>query len=183
MAERPPAHASHEAIVAFGANIPGAWGEPRQTCRELPRRLAGPDLAVLAVSPLYETEPVGPAPQPLYLNGVLVLATALAPEALLRRLKDLERAAGRVTLERWGARPLDLDIIALDGLVQGWQDGRPSASEGVLVVPHGEMHRRGFVLRPLADVRPGWRHPVLGATVEELLAGLADQGIVRVVAE
>jgi 2-amino-4-hydroxy-6-hydroxymethyldihydropteridine diphosphokinase len=85
------------------------------------------------------------------------------PAALYQRLRAVEAAFGRQRRERWGARTLDLDLLALEGAAGAF---------GVITLPHKRLHERAFVLLPLREVAPGWRHPVLGWTVEDMLAGL-----------
>lgn len=143
-------------LVAIGSNL----GERRAVMATALERLEqavreGPGTGLEAVSSLYETEPVGsPASQGLFLNAVASLRSAAAPRELLALLQDLERRAGRVRLERWGPRTLDLDLLWID---EG--PGRPAsavavAEAPVLVVPHPLMWQRGFVLAPLSDVAP-----------------------------
>jgi 2-amino-4-hydroxy-6-hydroxymethyldihydropteridine diphosphokinase len=103
------------------------------------------DLRLERVSSVYETAPVGPIEQPPYLNAVLVLSTRLSPRALLERVKDYERQAGRVPGERWGPRTIDLDILLY---------GCDEVSEPGLHIPHPELERRAFVLVPLAELEP-----------------------------
>lgn len=153
------------ALLAIGANIPGAWGGSRETLTRLPAELSALGIEVVAASALYTTAPIGPVEQPEFLNGALRVLTGLAPLGLLAVLKALERSAGRTEGVRWGPRPLDIDIIAYGE--------RRIAVPGRLMVPHPGLAERDFVLRPLADVAPGWRHPVTGATVAEMLARLA----------
>jgi 2-amino-4-hydroxy-6-hydroxymethyldihydropteridine diphosphokinase len=103
---------------------------------------------LVALSPVYETEPVGGPPQPDFLNAVVVIETALPGRELLRVAKSLEAAAGREPPEpgkRWGPRPLDIDILII---------GDERITEPDLVVPHPRIHQRAFVLAPLADVAP-----------------------------
>jgi len=103
---------------------------------------------VVALSPVYETEPVGGPAQPDFLNAVVVIETARSPRDLLRVAKSLEAAAGREPPEagqRWGPRPLDIDILMV---------GDERIGEPDLVVPHPRIHQRAFVLAPLADVAP-----------------------------
>lgn len=122
------------------------------------------DLRVVAVSRIRETEPVGgPAGQRSYLNAVVLVETALEPDALLAVAAELERAAGRVRAERWGPRTLDVDVL-LAG------DRRVETPE--LTVPHPRLRERRFVLQPLADVAPDWVVPGGDETVEELLEDL-----------
>jgi 2-amino-4-hydroxy-6-hydroxymethyldihydropteridine diphosphokinase len=101
---------------------------------------------LVAVSPLYETEPVGgPADQGAFLNLVVELATADPPRRLLERCQALESAAQRVRLEHWGPRTLDADVLFIEG---------ESVDEPDLIVPHPRMWERRFVLAPLADLAP-----------------------------
>jgi 2-amino-4-hydroxy-6-hydroxymethyldihydropteridine diphosphokinase len=100
---------------------------------------------VVAVSPLYETEPVGGPDQGPYLNLVVELATADSPRRLLERCQELELAAGRVRLERWGPRTLDADVLYVEGETVDTDD---------LTVPHPRLWERRFVLAPLADLAP-----------------------------
>jgi 2-amino-4-hydroxy-6-hydroxymethyldihydropteridine diphosphokinase len=90
---------------------------------------------------------------------------------LLRLLKQLERRAGRLTTRTWSQRPLDIDILDYGGRRMGWPVRRRERSR--LILPHPELHARAFVLMPLRDVAPHWRHPVLGLQVNRLLAQLA----------
>ncbi len=100
---------------------------------------------VVAVSPLYETEPQGGPPQRAYLNAVVELATDRSPRELLVAAKELERRAGRVAGERFGPRPLDVDILLMGDL---------TVDEPDLVVPHPRLWLRRFVVAPLADLAP-----------------------------
>jgi len=126
-----------------------------------------PDTHLLRLSPVYETEPVGP-PQPPYLNLVAELETELAPRALLLEMLRIERALGRERRERWGPRTLDLDLLLYGDLV---------LEEEGLTVPHPRLHQRAFVLVPLLDLLPEGRHPLLGQSFRELLASLDTSGV------
>jgi 2-amino-4-hydroxy-6-hydroxymethyldihydropteridine diphosphokinase len=140
-------------------------------------------IAVEAVSPLYQTEAVGNARQPAYVNAVAALDTPLSPEALLRVLKGIERRSGRRGGRPWGPRTLDIDIIDYEGLVRHWRGRAPDfwrAGPRPLVLPHPLAHERPFVLRPLGDVAPRWRHPVLKKSAAELLHTLPKGGAGRV---
>ncbi len=160
-------------LISLGANLPGLWGAPIRTLRWAVRELQSRHIAVERASALYETEPVGGAWQAHYLNAVVLAKVNVAPAALLRTLKRLERHAGRRLGARWGPRPLDLDIIDFNRMRYGWPVGQ--RQRGRLVLPHPEAHRRAFVLVPLLDVAPGWRHPVLGISAPALLARLRSQ--------
>ncbi len=107
---------------------------------------ASADVAVVAVSGVYETEPVGPD-QPDYLNAVVAIETSLTARALLEVAHHLEAAAGRVRAERWGPRTLDVDVL----LVEDEEVDEPD-----LQIPHPRLAERAFVLVPLADLDPTW---------------------------
>jgi 2-amino-4-hydroxy-6-hydroxymethyldihydropteridine diphosphokinase len=127
-----------------------------------------PETRLLRLSPVYETDPVGP-PQPPYLNMVAELETELSPKGLLAEMLRIEKALGRERRERWGPRTLDLDLLLYGDLV---------LEEAGLSVPHPRLHERAFVLVPLLDLLPEGRHPLLGQSFAELLASL-DASSVR----
>jgi 2-amino-4-hydroxy-6-hydroxymethyldihydropteridine diphosphokinase len=138
-----------------------------------------PNIAVLAASPLYETAAVGTARQPPYVNAVALLDTSLSPDALLRVLKEIERRSGRRGGRPWGTRSLDIDIVDYRGLVRHWHGGHPDfarAGPRPLVLPHPLAHQRPFVLKPLLDIAPGWRHPALGQSARELWHKVSNRG-------
>ena len=127
-------------------------------------------VAVLRCSSLFESAPVGP-PQPHYLNAVVALECSLPPQRLLCILKQIERDLGRHPGgQRWGPRPIDLDILLWDGEI---------VADPNLQVPHLELHKRRFALEPLVELAPELKHPVLGATVSEILTRLAPQDVRR----
>ena len=147
------------AFVGLGANL----GEREATIRAALELLgARGDLRVAAVSSLRETEPVGVVDQPAFLNGVAELETELAPRELLAALLETERALGRVRLERFGPRTIDLDLLLYDDL---------ELAEASLTLPHPRLHERRFALEPLAELAPGLAVPGRGS-VESLLAKL-----------
>ena len=148
------------AYLGLGANL----GDPRRQLSEALKLLNdAAEVEVTRVSAFYRNPPLGPADQPWYVNAAARVRTRLGPEELLRLLQQVEAALGRVRGERWGPRRLDLDLLLYNGEVIFAPD---------LVVPHPEMHRRGFVLVPLAEIAPQAWHPVLGQSAGELLAGL-----------
>ena len=108
-------------------------------------------VTVVAVSPVYETAPVGGPPQDDYLNAVVAVETDLGPRALLGVAQDLESRAHRVHAERWGPRTLDVDVLLVGDAV---------VDEPDLVVPHPRMRERAFVLVPLADLDAAWRDEI-----------------------
>lgn len=163
-------------LVAIGANLPGPDGRSAlETCRSAAARLdALPGLRLRALSRWYATAPVPPVRGvPDYVNGAALLlpragTTPPDPALLLRGLQAIEDAFGRVRPFRDAPRSLDLDLLAIGDLVRAAPDP---------VLPHPRLHLRGFVLAPLRDIAPGWRHPALGATAAELLATTGEAGI------
>ena len=153
------------ALVALGSNLGDRAGHLLGAVSALARR---PGVRLVGLSRVYETEPVGPPGQGPYLNAVAALRTECEPQELLATLLAIERAHGRVRRERWGPRTLDLDLLDFGGRVLELPG---------LLLPHPRLHERAFVLVPLADVAPGWRHPFLGRTAAELLAGLDARGV------
>jgi 2-amino-4-hydroxy-6-hydroxymethyldihydropteridine diphosphokinase len=149
------------AYVGVGANLGDREGTIRAALAALDAR---PDVAVVAVSTLRETDPVGYLDQPRFLNGAAALETELGPRELLDALLEVERELGRVRGEgpRFGPRPIDLDLLLHGDLV---------LDEPGLVVPHPRLHERLFALEPLAELDPTLVVPGRGA-VEDLLARL-----------
>lgn len=166
-------------LVSIGANLPSADGTPPlETCRRAAVALDGlPGLRLRGLSRWYETTPIlapgEPAgSQPAYINGVAHLVAApeleLDPQVLLAQLMAAETSAGRKREVRNAPRVLDLDVVAMGKMVREAPDP---------IVPHPRAHQRAFVLVPLRDVASGWVHPILGQTVEALIARLPDQGV------
>ncbi|HEX2912554.1 MAG TPA: 2-amino-4-hydroxy-6-hydroxymethyldihydropteridine diphosphokinase [Chloroflexia bacterium] len=149
---------THHVYLALGSNL----GDRQANLHTAVRLLQlNEQVKVRQLSSLYETEPVGYADQPRFLNMCLQASTELEPLALLDFLKSIETEMGRQPTFRNGPRPIDLDIIFYDKLV--FENER-------LQIPHPRLRGRGFVLTPLAELTPGYVHPGLGLTVSELLA-------------
>ncbi len=150
--------------VGFGGNL----GQVDQAfARALDALRGTPGLRVRAVSGLYRSAPWGRADQPDFLNGVVRLAVRVDPEGLLARLRALEADAGRIRRHGWGPRTLDLDLLYYGNVV---------SREAGLVIPHPLLPERTFVLRPLAEIDPAWRHPLRGETAAEMLEALEASG-------
>lgn len=126
-----------------------------------------PGITVKACSSWYKTAPIGPA-QPDYLNRCAVLEVELSPHKLLETLLGIEQEFGRVRLEHWGPRTLDLDIVLFDDLILETPD---------LKIPHPRMQERAFVLVPLAEIAPDWIEPVSGVTISQLVQKLDCSGV------
>ena len=139
--------------VALGANL----GDREATFAAVIQAIEDDrEFALLRVSSVFETEPIGPPGQGLYLNVVVGLRTRLDPIELLKRLHAIERAMGRDRqreISRWGPRTLDLDILFF---------GERVIDSPELVIPHARAHERNFVMTPLAEIAPSLMHPKLG---------------------
>jgi 2-amino-4-hydroxy-6-hydroxymethyldihydropteridine diphosphokinase len=157
-------------LLALGGNTRGTWGAPTDSMARALLELETAGVKVRRKSSLYVTEPVGGGRQPPYVNAVVVASAACAPGGLLRLVKSIERRAGRRFAPPMQARPLDIDLLAFGGRRLAWPPLR--RERGRLVLPHPELHRRTFVLVPLLEVAPHWRHPVLGQRPGTLLAKL-----------
>ncbi|WOK37277.1 2-amino-4-hydroxy-6-hydroxymethyldihydropteridine diphosphokinase [Sphingomonas sp. C3-2] len=142
--------------IALGSNRAfKGYHKPRHVLAAAIAALRGQGITILALSPIMETAPIGPSSRK-FANGAALIETRDTPDALLRRLKALERSFGRRAGQRWGARTLDLDIILWSG--GAWR------SPG-LIIPHRLYAERLFVLAPLAHVAPRWRDPRNGRHV------------------
>lgn len=151
-------------VIALGSNL-GRRMEHLQG--GLDALFDAPGLRFLAVSPVYETDPVGGPEQEPYLNAVAIGETTLDPRALLERAQSVEKAFGRVRAERWGPRTLDIDLIVA---------GDVTSDDPELTLPHPRAHERGFVLVPWARADPQARLPGHGA-VADLVAAVGTEGV------
>ena len=178
-------------LVAFGANQPTQGRTLAQTVRDAADALVSPDLTLHRMSRLFATPcfPVGAGPD--YVNAVAEFHTSLEAGAVLARLHAVEAAFGRDRVVRWGQRTLDLDLLALDDIVlpdaatqDHWRRLDPALQAQIapsqLILPHPRLQDRAFVLVPLAEVAPEWRHPRLGQSVLEMLARLETAEIAAV---
>jgi len=147
---------SHLYVIALGSNRRGRHGAPEAELRAALAAVGG----VVRVSSIIATAPLGPARR-RFANAAALIESDEMPPQLLLRLKAIERDFGRRRGRRWDSRVIDLDIIL-------WSGGAWS-SPG-LTVPHPQFRRRGFVLRPLDAIVPGWRDPLGGRTIRQLAA-------------
>jgi 2-amino-4-hydroxy-6-hydroxymethyldihydropteridine diphosphokinase len=153
----------HRVHIGIGSNL----GDRRANTAEAIEKVSNlPGTRVVRASSLYESEPLGNA-KTWFVNSVIEVETDLGPDVLLKKLKAIEEAMGRkrVKGKRWGSRIIDLDILLFD---QDVIDKR------TLKIPHPEMHKRRFVLLPLAELAPQVVHPQLGQTVSAMLATVKD---------
>lgn len=165
-------------LVGLGANRAG--GEADGVLATLERALAlfpAHGIALRRRSSWYRTAPVGDVPQEDYVNAVALVATPLPPLRLLGALQRIEVAFARRRRgePRRGPRSLDLDLLAYGDLVRA-----PGAGGGRLILPHPEMHRRAFVLVPLGELLPDWRHPLTGQSAREMLPRLPVDSVRRI---
>lgn len=158
-----PEH-DHRVVLGIGANLADRFGTLQGAIDTLGDT---PNVSVLAVSPVYETTPLGGLDQPDYLNAVLVIATDLPANLLLERTQAIEQAYGRVRAEHWGSRTLDIDILVYDDVVSDDPD---------LTLPHPGAHQRACDLVPWHDIEPDAEVPGRG-TVGELLAAVGTEGV------
>jgi 2-amino-4-hydroxy-6-hydroxymethyldihydropteridine diphosphokinase len=152
------------AIIALGANLPGRFGPPSAMIEAGLQALEGQGCHVVTRSRLYRS-PAWPDPSnPEFINAAASLETTLPPAGLLARLHAIEEEFGRVRREANAPRTLDLDLLDYEG--------RVSVEGEVTILPHPRMAGRAFVLLPLADIAPDWRHPVTGVAIANLIAAL-----------
>ena len=161
--------------IGVGGNLPHpAFGAPQHTLRAALEELERRGVRVRRVSPWYKTAPIPASDQPWFVNAVAELATDLPADALLAVLHDVEQLFGRVRSVPNAARLIDLDLLDFKGQIATGGAGRA-------VLPHPRLQDRAFVLRPLADLAPDWRHPVGGTPIRVLLTRLPpDQAVERV---
>lgn len=151
-------------FIGLGANLPSRAGAPRDTLAAALADLERAGVRVLGRSAWVETAPVPVSDQPWFVNAVAAVETRLPPTDLLALLHRIEADYGRERTVVNGARTLDLDLLSYHDMV----NGGPEAP----LLPHPRLAERAFVLRPLAELAPDWRHPATGRPIGELLAGL-----------
>ena len=156
-------HRTTIAFLGIGANL----SDPLGQCRTALKRIASLDrVRLLRTSSLYKTEPVGVKEQEWFINAAIEIRTTLRARDLLKNLREIEGAMGRMQEEKWGPRIIDLDILLY---------GQEIINEAGLVVPHPELHRRRFVLVPLAEIASYVIHPLFGVSIKGLLDRLEDR--------
>lgn len=156
----------HTVFIGLGANLGDRMENLAAARQSLP-----PDVLLLDISPIYETRPWGYADQPDFLNQVVKAQTELAPLDLLAYLKLWEARLGRTPTFKNGPRVVDLDLLFYDDLI---------FESPTLILPHPGVPSRAFVLAPLVDIAPDYRHPASGRTMLELLAGVDSQDVKKI---
>ncbi|MDI6751572.1 MAG: 2-amino-4-hydroxy-6-hydroxymethyldihydropteridine diphosphokinase [bacterium] len=145
------------AILLLGSNI-NPFTNIKKAISEI-EKLSG--VSITAKSSLYETEPVGFKPQPMFINCCLEVSTLLSPKELLYQTQGIEEAMGRTRKIKWGPRVIDIDILLY---------GEEVISDKDLTIPHPELHHRLFALIPLAEIAPNILHPILKVSIKELIS-------------
>jgi 2-amino-4-hydroxy-6-hydroxymethyldihydropteridine diphosphokinase len=152
-------------LIGLGANLPSAdFGPPAKTLEAAIAAIAATGIKVAARSPFYESAPVPESEQPWFVNSVIRVETALKPGPLLKVLLGIERQFGRQRSVPNAPRTLDLDLLAHGAVVTG--------ADACPILPHPRMHLRAFVLLPLAEIAPNWRHPGEQTPLRALIARL-----------
>jgi len=178
-------------LVAIGGNLPKGKLSGKNLLQSAVAELESKTGAPAEVSRWYRTAAYPPGSGPDFVNGALSVYSSLKPDDFLRLLHEVEATFGRERHQRWGPRTLDLDLIAAEDTVapdratwQYWHDlpsdRQTAESPTQLILPHPRLQDRAFVLVPLMDIAPGWRHPVLGRSIAEMHADLTPEDLADV---
>ena len=156
--------------LGIGSNV----GDRMNNLRKAVQLLKEKGVVIIAKSDIFETAPMGVTDQPRFLNACIVIDTKFDLEELLSVVKSIEQEMGRVHRLRWGPREIDIDLLLLEN-----GEGLDSST---LKVPHPEMHKRAFVLMPLAQIAPDWIHPLLKVSVKKLAEDihLQDETLLKI---
>lgn len=175
----------HVFYVAFGGNVETDYGTPFETMKAALNALQSDRVRITKTSRIFQTPAFPAGSGPDYANGVVVVRSELTASALLEHLHAVEAEFGRLRKTRWGARTLDLDLLAMEDNVlpdndiwQSWHDlpleKQVQSAPDQLILPHPRIQDRAFVLVPFCDVAPDWVHPVLGKSVQEMSDALPN---------
>ncbi|WP_375688364.1 2-amino-4-hydroxy-6-hydroxymethyldihydropteridine diphosphokinase [Pseudooceanicola sp. LIPI14-2-Ac024] len=179
-------------LAAIGGNQPNGPLSPVENVLSGLAALGPAGLHLTACSALYRTPAFPSGSGPDFVNAAMAFTSAMAPDEVMEKMHLIEAAHNRERRERWAGRTLDLDLLDCDGIVQPdgetwrhWHDLAPErqreTAPGQLILPHPRLHERAFVLVPLRDVAPAWRHPILARTVAEMCADLPAREVDSVV--
>lgn len=178
-------------LVAGGSNLGSSAGDARETVAVASQLIAGESVRLLAQSRYFRTPAFPAGSGPDFVNAAFLIESDLPPRALLDHLHQIEARLGRTRKQRWEARAIDLDLLAYGAEIlpnevefDHWAslsaDLQARQAPDQLILPHPRLHQRGFVLVPLMDIAPDWRHPRLGLTVREMLARLPAQELAEI---
>jgi 2-amino-4-hydroxy-6-hydroxymethyldihydropteridine diphosphokinase len=166
-------------LIGLGANLASPCGPPAVTLGVAIDHLAGLGIITLQRSRWFVSAPVPASDQPWFVNGVIAVATALEPAALLAQMQRIETRFGRVRGVANAARTLDLDLLAYGDRVESLPPASDPRLPGGLILPHPRLAERAFVLLPLADIAPSWHHPVTGRSLTDLIGALDGAQVAR----
>lgn len=183
---------TQEYLIALGSNMVSQSGDRTETLTSALGMLAEHVGQIRRVSRFFSTPcfPAGAGPD--YVNACVSLSAAANPDDLIKKLHNIEKIHGRVRKNRWGSRTLDLDLLACGDRIspdlntfEQWRalplDQQMTHAPDQLILPHPRLHERAFVLVPLVDIAPDWRHPILRQNVTKMLQDLDKNAIAEVV--
>lgn len=184
---------SNHFLLALGANAGPSLRDDVERLKTALERIAAELGDIRAKSRMYRTPAFPQGAGPDFSNACVLVASGLSPGAMLAGLHAIEADMGRVRGARWGQRLIDLDILAMNdavlpdrATVQRWMalphDAQRRKVPSGLLLPHPRLHERAFVLVPLADVAPGWVHPLTGRSVREMAAALDPAARAEIIA-
>ncbi len=184
---------SRPVLLGVGANLNSPVGPPIVTISKLLPELAGAGFKVCAVSPYYQTRAFPASSDPDYVNAAILCDCDLVAIEILAELHRIEEKFGRKRKDRWQARSLDIDLLAVGGDIlpdetmhNEWRElglnAQKNRTPEQLILPHPRLQDRRFVLVPLADIAPDWIHPILGKSVVEMLADLPESAADEIIA-
>lgn len=177
-----------EYLIAMGANLPSEQGDLRDTFAVALELLAAEGTNLVAISRIYRTPAVPAGAGPDFLNATISVRAAMSPAEMLATLHRIEAALGRTRVRRWEARVIDLDLLAAgqtilpdEATLRRWMDldanEQASLMPDQMILPHPRLHQRAFVLLPLCDIAPDWRHPVTQRNVMEMRDDLPPEAL------